>query len=89
MNQGVLLEVGRHGVEVAIMVCLPVLCVSLFVGLAVSVFQAITQVQEMTLTFVPKLLGVALVLAMMGSWMLTTLVQFMTQCFQRIGHLAG
>ncbi len=64
------------------MVSLPILAVSLFVGVLVSVFQAITSVQEMTLTFVPKLIGVGLVLAMFGSWMLTTLVSFTQICIQ-------
>lgn len=71
------------------MVALPILAVTLFLGLLVSVFQAITQVQEMTLTFVPKLIGVGLVLTLMGSWMLNTLVKFTVMCLERIstvGH---
>lgn len=71
------------------MVSLPILAVTLFLGLLVSVFQAVTQVQEMTLTFVPKLLGVAVVMAFMGNWMLTTLVTFMHTCFQRVATLGG
>lgn len=71
------------------MVSLPILAVTLFLGLLVSVFQAVTQVQEMTLTFVPKLLGVAVILAFMGNWMLTTLVTFMHTCFQRVATLGG
>ncbi len=71
------------------MVLLPVLAVSLFLGLLVSIFQALTQVQEMTLTFVPKLIGVAIVLALMGNWMLSTLVQFMHLCFERIAFVGA
>ena len=63
--------------------------VTLFVGVLVSVFQAITQVQEMTLTFVPKLLGVAAVLVVMGTWMLTTLVAFTHRCFEMMGRVGG
>lgn len=89
MEQSYVLDIGRQGIEVAIMVSLPILAVTLFLGLLVSVFQAVTQVQEMTLTFVPKLLGVAVVLAFMGNWMLTTLVTFMHTCFQRVATLGG
>jgi flagellar biosynthesis protein FliQ len=87
VDQGVVLDVARQGMQVALMVSLPVLAVSLFVGLLVSVFQAITQVQEMTLTFVPKLVGVGIVLMLMGSWMLTTLVSFTQLCFEQMARL--
>ena len=52
-------------------------------GLAVSIFQAITQVQERTLTVAPKLIGIGLVMVIMGGWMLTTLVSFMHNSFER------
>lgn len=81
------IDIGRQGIEVGLMVALPILAVTLFLGLIVSVFQAITQVQEQTLTFVPKLIGVAIVLALMGGWMLSTLVRFTLICFERIGTL--
>ncbi len=89
MEQAYVLDIGRQGIEIAIMVSLPILAVTLFLGLLVSVFQAVTQVQEMTLTFVPKLLGVAVVVAFMGNWMLTTLVTFMHTCFERVATLGG
>jgi flagellar biosynthetic protein FliQ len=88
MDQGAVLDIGRQGVQVALMVSLPILAVSLFLGIAVSVFQAVTQVQEATLTFVPKLIGMGLVLTFMGSWMLTTLVSFMTSCFDHVAHIS-
>ncbi len=89
MDHTFVLDVGRQGLQVALMVSLPILAVTLFLGVLVSVFQAITQVQEMTLTFVPKLIGVGLVLTFMGGWMLNTLVKFTILCFERIataGH---
>ena len=88
MDQGVALELARQGMQVALMVSLPVLAVTLFMGLAVSVFQAVTQVQEVTLTFVPKLIGVAMVIVFMGNWMLTTLVSFLQLCFQHAADIA-
>jgi flagellar biosynthetic protein FliQ len=89
VDQGYVLDIGRQGLEVALMVSLPILAVTLFLGLLVSVFQAVTQVQEMTLTFVPKLVGVAIMLAFMGNWMLTTLVTFTHTCFERVATLGG
>ena len=87
MEQGFALELARQGVEVALMVLLPILSVALFTGLLVSVFQAVTQVQEATLTFVPKVLAIAVVLTFMGNWMLTQLVGFTHICFQRIASI--
>jgi flagellar biosynthesis protein FliQ len=89
VDNSFVLDIGRQGIQVALMVSLPILAVTLFLGLLVSVFQAITQVQEQTLTFVPKLIGVGLVLTFMGGWMLNTLVKFATLCLERIatvGH---
>jgi flagellar biosynthetic protein FliQ len=89
VEQSFVLDIGRQGIEVAMMVSLPILAVSLFLGLLVSIFQAVTQVQEMTLTFVPKLVGVAIILAFMGNWMLTMLVTFTHTCFERVATLGG
>ena len=85
MDSNQVLDIGRQSLQVALMVALPILATTLFLGILVSVFQAITQVQEMTLTFVPKLIGVGLVLAFLGGWMLSTLVRFVLLCF---GHIA-
>jgi flagellar biosynthetic protein FliQ len=87
MEQAYALEIGRQGIQVALMVLLPLLAVSLFIGLLVSVFQAVTQVQEMTLTFVPKLVGISVMLTIMGSWILTQLVAFTHLCFDRIAAI--
>jgi len=86
MNESAILDVTRQGLLVAAMVSLPVLAVALFIGIIVSVFQALTQVQEMTLTYVPKLLGAAFVTVLLGGWMMSTLVSFMRFCFD---HAAG
>lgn len=81
MSEGIVLELTRQGLIVALMVSLPVLAVALFVGLAISIFQAVTQVQEMTLTYVPKLILAGFTVALSGGWMLSTLVGFMKLCF--------
>jgi len=82
MNEGIVMDLARQGILVTLMVTMPVLAVALFTGLAVSVFQAVTQVQEMTLTFVPKLVGVGIVMIAMGGWMISTLVRFTQVCFE-------
>ena len=87
MNHSVVMDLARQGMIVGLMVTMPVLAVALFTGLAVSVFQAVTQVQEMTLTYVPKILGAGLVLLTMGSWMLTTLVKFTHLCFEHAAQV--
>jgi flagellar biosynthetic protein FliQ len=76
MNQTVLLDLGRQTVLLIIMLSAPLLAVTLITGLLVSIFQAVTQIQEMTLAFVPKILGVFLVLALFGPWMLNTMLVF-------------
>lgn len=87
MDQGVVLDIARQGMIVGFLVTLPVLAIALFIGMAISVFQALTQVQEMTLTFVPKLVGAALVVVAMGSWMLSTLVNFTLLCFEQVARV--
>jgi len=76
MTQSQILEFLRDALFTALSLSAPVLAVSLIVGLIVSIFQAATQVNEQTLTFVPKLIAIALVLIGLGSWMLTTLADF-------------
>lgn len=87
MDQGMVLDIARQGMIVGFLVTLPVLAVALFIGMAISVFQALTQVQEMTLTFVPKLIGAGLVVVAMGGWMLSTLVNFTLLCFEQVARV--
>ncbi len=78
MNEAVLIELSRRALLVALELSMPILLVSLIVGVIISLFQAVTQVQEMTLTFVPKIFAVILALVVLGPWMLTTIVGFTT-----------
>ncbi|MGV3613905.1 MAG: flagellar biosynthesis protein FliQ [Fimbriimonas sp.] len=89
MDQANALALARQGVEIGLVVLLPILAVCLFIGLIVSVFQALTQIQEQTLSFLPKLVGVGIACALMGNWMLTTLVAFMRMCLERVGTVGG
>ena len=84
MTEADVLEVGRNAILAALKLSLPVLMFGLVTGVVVSLFQAVTQIQEFTLTFVPKLLAVILALAIFGPWMLSTMVGFMTYSFQHM-----
>ena len=76
MTEAFVLGLARDALTITLMLAAPVMGVGLVIGLGVSIFQALTQIHEMTLTFVPKLIGVSLVLALLGSWMLQNLLQF-------------
>jgi flagellar biosynthetic protein FliQ len=67
----------------------PILIMSLAIGLGISLLQSVTQIQEVTLTFVPKLAGVALVIVLTGSWMLNTLISFTQDLFDLLPGLIG
>ena len=83
------LNLGRHAVEVLLLVSAPILLVVLIIGLAVSIFQAATQINEATLSFIPKLVGVFAVLVLAGPWMLTVMVDYMRLIFTSVPALAG
>jgi flagellar biosynthesis protein FliQ len=81
--------VGQQALYVLLMVSAPVLIVVLVVGLLVSVFQAATQINEATLSFVPKIVAAVAVLAVAGPWMMTTLVEFLQRTLQSIPGAVG
>lgn len=67
-----------------LLICLPVLGLTMLIGLLISIFQVVTQIQEMSLTFVPKLVTAVVALVMFGPWMLRTLTQFTTRLWLNI-----
>ncbi len=75
--------------QVAAKLAAPALVTALVIGFAVSLFQASTQIQEFTLAFVPKAVGVGIALLICGNWMLTTIVSFTTELYERIPGLLG
>ncbi len=83
------LTIGRHALEVTLLLSAPLLLAALAVGLLVGVFQAATQINEMTLSFIPKLLGVAVALALGGPWMLKVLVSYTRDLITSIPSLVG
>lgn len=87
MSENMLVGVIKDAISTGLLVAAPILIVSIIVGLLISIFQATTQIQEQTLTFVPKLLAVAAVGLLTGSWMLHTLVSFTERIFNLIGNI--
>jgi flagellar biosynthetic protein FliQ len=80
---------GQQGLLLLLMVAAPVLLAVLVIGLLVSVFQAATQINEATLSFVPKIVGAVAVLAVAGPWMMTTLVEYLQRTLQSIPSAVG
>lgn len=86
MEQGEVLIILQESVTTVIQVAAPVLLVGLSVGLIVSIFQAMTQINEQTLSFVPKILAILGSLVLFGSWMMTKLMEFTINLFENIGN---
>jgi flagellar biosynthesis protein FliQ len=84
MNAQMVLTMGQDALIMMLMVAAPVLGVILVVGLLISLFQAVTQINEATLAFVPKLIAAMAVFALAGPWMLTTLVEYIRRTFEAI-----
>ena len=89
MTESMVMDLGRSALTIMLILSLPLLGVSLVVGLVVSLFQAVTQIQEVTLTFVPKILGIILVVALLGPWMFQQLLSFTITLFDIIPRLAA
>lgn len=89
MNPYSVMSLGRHGIEVALMVAAPLLLTALVIGLCVSIFQAATQINETTLSFIPKMTGAFAMLVIAGPWMVTVITDYMHQAFTSIPFMAG
>jgi flagellar biosynthesis protein FliQ len=87
MTQGSFLDVMRHALSLTLLLSAPVLGFGLAVGLAVSIFQAVTQINEMTLAYIPKILAVFLALAIFGPWMLQMMLSFSSNIFIQLPSL--
>ena len=89
MTPETVVTVGRHALEMTLLLAAPLLLTALAVGLIVGIFQAATQINEMTLSFIPKLLAMAAVLALTGPWMLRTLVEYTRGLIESIPSMIG
>ena len=86
ISQGVALDIARDTIYTIIIVSAPLLLISLIIGLLVSIFQTVTSIQEQTLTFVPKIIGVFLGIIIFGSWMLDKMTGLMTNLWSNFGY---
>lgn len=89
MNPDTVVAIVRNALEVSMLVAGPLLLASLLIGLLISIFQAATQINEMTLTFIPKLVVMFLVLVVMGPWMLRLMVDYVVRLYGSIPTLVS
>lgn len=89
MTPETVLTIGRGALEVVVLLAAPLLIMALLVGLFIGVFQAATQINEMTLSFIPKLVAVALAIMVAGPWMLSLLVNYTQRLYSSIPGLVG
>jgi flagellar biosynthesis protein FliQ len=88
VSDTVVLEIALQAMIIAAKLAAPILIVTLAVGFGISLLQSVTQIQEVTLTFVPKLMAVALVIMLAGNWMLAELLDFTSGLYEMIPRLA-
>jgi flagellar biosynthetic protein FliQ len=89
MTPTAVIEIGRHAVEITLMISAPLFVAALATGLLISIFQAATQINEATLSFVPKLIVVFITLIVAGPWMITVLVDYMQRLYGSIPGIIG
>ncbi len=89
MTEEMVVAIGREALTLTLMVSGPMLLFGLVIGVLISIFQAVTQINEMTLTFVPKIVAVALALLLFLPWMINLIVDFTNRMFAIIPTLTG
>jgi flagellar biosynthetic protein FliQ len=89
MTPEAVLTIGQRALEMALLLAAPLLLAALVIGLLVGIFQAATQINEMTLSFIPKLIGMAAVLVLVGPWMLKELIGYTRVLIQSIPTMIG
>ncbi len=83
------MTLGQQAIEMTLLLSAPLLLSALLIGLVVSIFQAATQINEQTLSFIPKLVGIFLVLVIAGPWMITMMVDFIHRLYGNIPWMVG
>ena len=84
MNEDIVIQLGQDALKTLAMLSAPLLISTLVIGLIVSIFQAATQINEQTLTFIPKIIAMTAVMAFFGPWMLQQMLNFTIEIFQKI-----
>lgn len=87
MDQVAVVEIGQEALWVVLKMAGPIMLTGLFIGLAIALFQALTTIQELTLTFVPKIIAIFIALIVFLPFMITTLVEYSTRLFERMGSV--
>lgn len=86
MNETIIIDIARQAIYLVLKASAPMLLASLVVGLIVSILQTVTSIQEQTLTFVPKLIAVLMVIILAGSWILNSLKDYMVELFSNFSY---
>jgi len=89
MTPTTVIEIGRHAVEITLLISAPLFIAALATGLIISIFQAATQINESTLSFVPKLIVVFVTLLVAGPWMITVMTDYIRRLYEAIPSLIG
>ena len=89
MTPELVMDIGRQAVEMTLIMSGPLLLSALVIGLIISIFQAATQINEQTLSFIPKLVGIFLTLILAGPWMLQMMVDYIRRLFESIPQIIG
>jgi flagellar biosynthetic protein FliQ len=89
MSQDTVVSLATQGMTIAFEIAGPILLVGLVIGLLVSLFQAVTQIHEQTLSFIPKIVGMAVLIVILGPWMLGQMVTYATNLYTSIPQLIG
>lgn len=89
MTPTTVIDIGRQAVEVTLLIAAPLFLAALVTGLLISIFQAATQINEMTLSFVPKLIAIFITMVLAGPWMITLLTDFIRRLWEAIPTLIG
>ncbi|HWD70309.1 MAG TPA: flagellar biosynthesis protein FliQ [Solirubrobacteraceae bacterium] len=89
MNQDTVVNLATQAMTLAFEIAGPILLVGLVIGLAVSLFQAVTQIQEQSLSFIPKIVGLAVLIVVLGPWMMDRLINYAVNLYVSIPSLVG
>ncbi|MBB1125772.1 flagellar biosynthesis protein FliQ [Thiospirillum jenense] len=89
MSPELVVDIGQDAAVTVMLVAAPVLLIALGIGIIIGMIQAATQIQEMTLTFIPKLVGIFVTFVLFGHWMLTTMTDYTTKLYATIPTLVG
>jgi flagellar biosynthetic protein FliQ len=89
MSSEFVISIAEKAIYTTLVICGPLLVIALVIGLVVSVFQATTQIQEQTLAFVPKIVGVLIGLVLFGPWMLSTMISYAQDIFGNLNRFVG